>query len=177
MDYATLKALKPSEFTEAADGYRSVSSMADHAYASAEQQITTRLRSGLSGKAVDAAVEQLQLLAKNFHYTQVECGLAATSLNALAASLTTAKSKLDGAVADAEAAKFSVGADGSVSYPPAGEEKDGKLPEGARSVAVPRANRPGTSSTPPRTRATCPPRWSGRPPTSTRTRTSGRRWR
>ncbi|MFJ1563916.1 hypothetical protein ACIOG8_06745 [Streptomyces erythrochromogenes] len=54
MDYATLKALKPSEFTEAADGYRSVSSMADHAYASAEQQITTRLRSGsgLSGRAV-----------------------------------------------------------------------------------------------------------------------------
>ncbi|WP_405422220.1 alpha/beta hydrolase [Streptomyces erythrochromogenes] len=130
MDYATLKALKPSEFTEAADGYRSVSSMADNAYASAEQQITTRLRSGLSGKAVDAAVEQLQLLAKNFHYTQVECGLAATSLNALAASLTTAKSKLDAAVSDAEAAKFSVGADGSVSYPPAGEEKDGKLPDG-----------------------------------------------
>ncbi|MFE9462257.1 hypothetical protein ACFYNW_01005 [Streptomyces virginiae] len=38
MDYATLKALKPSEFTEAADGYRSVSSMADHAYASAESR-------------------------------------------------------------------------------------------------------------------------------------------
>ncbi|WP_324616554.1 alpha/beta hydrolase [Streptomyces sp. TN58] len=130
MDYATLKALKPSEFTEAADGYRSVSSMADHAYASAESQITTRLRGGLKGKAVEAAVEQLLLLAQNFHYTQVECGLAATSLNALAASLTTAKSKLDAALSDAEAAKFSVGADGSVSYPPAGEEKDGKLPDG-----------------------------------------------
>ncbi|MEU6311945.1 alpha/beta hydrolase [Streptomyces sp. NPDC047014] len=130
MDYAVLKALKPSEFTEAADGYRSVSSMADHAYASAETQITTRLRAGLSGKAVEAAIGQLHLLAQNFHYTQVECGLAATSLNALAAALTTAKSKLDAALADAEAAKFTVGPDGSVTYPPAGEEKDGKLPDG-----------------------------------------------
>ncbi|WP_030761465.1 alpha/beta hydrolase [Streptomyces sp. NRRL F-2664] len=130
MDYATLKALKPSEFTEAADGYRAVSSMADHAYASAESQIPTRLRAGLRGEAVDEAVVQLGLLAQNFHYTQVECGLAATALNALAASLTTAKSKLDAALSDAEAAKFSVGPDGSVSYPPAGQEKDGKLPDG-----------------------------------------------
>ncbi|MFE2167021.1 alpha/beta hydrolase [Streptomyces sp. NPDC059447] len=130
MDYATLKALKPSEFTEAADGYQSVSAMADHAYGSAEGQITARLRAGLSGEAVTAALEQLRKLAQNFHYTQVECGLAATSLNALAASLTEAKRKLDAAVGDAEAQKFSVGADGSVSFPPGGAEKDGKLPEG-----------------------------------------------
>ncbi|WP_330298376.1 alpha/beta hydrolase [Streptomyces sp. NBC_00503] len=130
MDYATLKALKPWEFAEAADGYQSVSAMADHAYGSAEGQITTRLRAGLSGVAVDAALEQLRGLAKNFHYTQVECGLAATSLNALAASFTEAKRKLDAAVGDAEAQKFSVGADGSVSFPPGGTEKDGKLPEG-----------------------------------------------
>ncbi|MET9699325.1 alpha/beta hydrolase [Streptomyces sp. NPDC006529] len=130
MDYATLKALKPSEFTEAGDGYQSVSAMADHAYGNVEGQITARLREGLSGKALEAALEQLRGLAKNFHYTQVECGLAATSLNALAAALTEAKRKLDAAVADAEALKFSVGADGSVSYPPAGTEKDGKLPDG-----------------------------------------------
>ncbi|WP_404956883.1 alpha/beta hydrolase [Streptomyces sp. 147326] len=130
MDYATLKALKPSEFTEAADGYQSVSAMADHAYGSAEGQITARLRAGLSGKAVDEALVQLRGLAQNFHYTQVECGLAATSLNALAASFTEAKRKLDAAVSDAEAQKFSVGADGSVSFPPGGTEKDGKLPEG-----------------------------------------------
>ncbi|MFI7359044.1 alpha/beta hydrolase [Streptomyces avidinii] len=130
MDYATLKALKPSEFTEAADGYQSVSAMADHAYGSAEGRITARLRSGLSGAAVNEALVQLRGLAQNFHYTQVECGLAATSLNALAASFTEAKRKLDAAVSDAEAQKFSVGADGSVSYPPGGTEKDGKLPDG-----------------------------------------------
>ncbi|WP_405831841.1 alpha/beta hydrolase [Streptomyces sp. NBC_00105] len=130
MDYATLKALQPSEFTEAADGYQSVSAMADHAYGSAEGRITARLRAGLSGKAVDEALVQLRGLAQNFHYTQVECGLAATSLNALAASFTEAKRKLDAAVGDAEAQKFSVGSDGSVSFPPGGTEKDGKLPEG-----------------------------------------------
>ncbi|MFG2990159.1 alpha/beta hydrolase [Streptomyces sp. NPDC048257] len=130
MDYATLKALKPTEFTEAADGYQSVSAMADHAYGSTEGQISARLRAGLKGAAVTEALVQLRDLAQNFHYTQVECGLAATSLNALAASFTEAKRKLDAAVSDAEAQKFSVGADGSVSFPPGGTEKDGKLPEG-----------------------------------------------
>ncbi|MFE9637120.1 alpha/beta hydrolase [Streptomyces sp. NPDC006463] len=130
MDYAALKALKPSEFTEAADGYKAVSSMADHAYGDTEGQISARLRAGLSGVAVDAALGSLRELAKNFHYTQVECGLAATSLKALAAALTEAKRKLDDAVEDATSAHFTVGADGSVSYPPAGQEKDGKLPDG-----------------------------------------------
>ncbi|WP_371616443.1 alpha/beta hydrolase [Streptomyces sp. NBC_00454] len=130
MDYAALTALKPSEFTEAADGYKAVSSMADQAYGDTEGQISARLRAGLSGEAVDAALGSLRDLAKNFHYTQVECGLVATALRALAAALTEAKKKLEGALEDAEHAKFSVGADGSVSFPPAGTEKDGKLPDG-----------------------------------------------
>ncbi|MEU7556228.1 alpha/beta hydrolase [Streptomyces sp. NPDC044571] len=130
MDYAALKALKPSEFTEAADGYKAVSDMADHGYGDAEGQISARLRAGLKGEAVDAALGSLRDLAKNFHYVQVECGLAATSLKALAAAMTDAKKKLEAALEDAAHAKFTVGADGSVSYPPGGEEKDGKVPEG-----------------------------------------------
>ncbi|MET9963535.1 alpha/beta hydrolase [Streptomyces sp. NPDC006326] len=130
MDYAALKALKPSEFTEAADGYKAVSDMADHGYGDAEGQISARLRAGLKGVAVEAALGSLRDLAKNFHYVQVECGLAATSLKALAAAMTDAKKKLEAALEDAAHAKFTVGADGSVSYPPGGEEKDGKVPEG-----------------------------------------------
>ncbi|MFI1653099.1 hypothetical protein ACH4XT_40100 [Streptomyces avidinii] len=64
MDYATLKALKPSEFTEAADGYQSVSGMADHAYGSAEGRIPARLRTGLSGAAVNEALVQLRGLLR-----------------------------------------------------------------------------------------------------------------
>ncbi|MFJ4861480.1 alpha/beta hydrolase [Streptomyces sp. NPDC088748] len=130
MDYAALVALKPSEFTEAADGFKAVSDMADHAYADTEGQISARMRAGLEGVAVDAALGSLRELAKNFHYTQVECGLAATSLKAFAAAMTEAKKKLADAVEDAAHQKFRVGADGSVTYPPGGTEKDGKLPEG-----------------------------------------------
>ncbi|KMO96965.1 alpha/beta hydrolase [Streptomyces roseus] len=130
MDYAALKALKPSEFTEAADGYKAASDMADHAYGDTEGQISARLREGLHGVAVEAALGSLRDLAKNFHYVQVECGLAATSLKAFAAAMTDAKKKLDDALEDAAHQKLTVGADGSVTYPPGGEEKDGKLPEG-----------------------------------------------
>ncbi|KJY31394.1 MULTISPECIES: alpha/beta hydrolase [Streptomyces] len=130
MDYAALKALKPSEFTEAADGYKAASSMADHAYGDTEGQISARLRAGLSGVAVEAALGSLRTLAENFHYVQTECALAATSLKALAAAFTDAKRKLEDAVEDAAAAKFTVGADGSVTFPPGGEPKDGKIPDG-----------------------------------------------
>ncbi len=47
-----------------------------------------------------------------------------------------AKKKLDEALADAEAGGLTVNADGSVSYPPGGEQdKDGKIPEAARPPA------------------------------------------
>ncbi|MFE2880728.1 alpha/beta hydrolase [Streptomyces roseus] len=130
MDYAALKALKPSEFTEAADGYKAAGDMADHAYGDTEGQISARLREGLHGVAVEAALGSLRDLAKNFHYVQVECGLAATSLKAFAAAMTDAKKKLDDALEDAAHQNLTVGADGSVTFPPGGEEKDGKLPEG-----------------------------------------------
>ncbi|MFF9347356.1 alpha/beta hydrolase [Streptomyces sp. NPDC014734] len=140
MDFASLKALKPSEISDAADGYQSTSSMADQARADAEGQIAARLQAGLSGVAAMAALGQLRELAKNFHYTQVECGLVATSLNALAAALTEAKRKLDAALDDAKSAKFRVGSDGSVTYPPDGTETDGRLPAGGTVTGGARGN-------------------------------------
>lgn len=130
MNLATLTSLKPSEFEDAADGYRSTSDMASQTKDSLENQITAALQRDLEGVAATAAVDELRELTKNFHYIQVECGLINTVLNALASDLRPAKKKLETALADAEARKFTVGADGSVAYPAAGDKADGELPQG-----------------------------------------------
>ncbi|MCL7491967.1 alpha/beta hydrolase family protein [Streptomyces sp. MCA2] len=130
MDYSTLKNLKTSEFEKAADGYRAVSDMASAAQDALEQRISVKMRKSLSGSAVDAALKQLRELAKDFHYTQVECGVLSTALNALAADLQAAKSKLDAAVADAEGEKLTVETNGSVTYPEGGDKYQGKTPPG-----------------------------------------------
>ncbi|AXK36706.1 hypothetical protein DVA86_33250 [Streptomyces armeniacus] len=145
MDYKTLDALKPSEFEDAAGGYRSASDMASQAKDGINNQISVRMRAELTGQARDAALGQLKELSKNFHYAQVECGLVSTALNALAADLRAAKAKLDGAVADARAQKFTVNPDGSVSYPPAGDKVDGKVPEGSTVTGSPNGKGGGTT--------------------------------
>lgn len=130
MDYATLKALKPSEFSDAADGYRTTGDMASAAKDHINNQLTVAMQNAQKGEAADAALKQLRELSANFHYTQVECGLVSTALNGFSYDLEAAKKKLDAAVADAQAEKFTVNADGTVSYPPGGEKADGKLPKG-----------------------------------------------
>ena len=82
MDLATLKALKPTEYSEAADGYRSTSDMASAAKDRIENQIAVAMRNSLKGEAATAVVKQLMELGKNFHYIQVECGLVSTALEA-----------------------------------------------------------------------------------------------
>ncbi|MFH8986559.1 alpha/beta hydrolase [Streptomyces sp. NPDC017940] len=130
MDYRTLKSLEPSEFEDAADGYRATSDRAGAAKDRLENHIAPGMRTSLEGETLDAALKQLKALTQNFHYTQTECGLVAAALNALAHDLASAKRKLDSAVADAQAEKFTVNPDGSVTYPAAGDKTDGKLPEG-----------------------------------------------
>ncbi|BDH09229.1 alpha/beta hydrolase [Streptomyces hygroscopicus] len=130
MDYSTLKNLKTSEFEKAADGYRAVSDMASAAKDALEQRISVKMRNSLSGSAVGAALKQFRELAKEFHYTQVECGVLSTALNALAADLQAAKSKLDAAVADAEGEKLTVEKNGSVTYPEGGDKYQGRTPPG-----------------------------------------------
>ncbi|WP_431042401.1 alpha/beta hydrolase [Streptomyces sp. P1-3] len=129
MDFKTLKALNPAEFEGAADGYQSVSNMAQHAKEALEYQITANMRKKLEGKVREAALVQLSELSKNFHYTQVQCGVISTALNGLAHDLREAKAKLNRAVQDAGDEGFTVNADGSVSYP-AADDKDGKKQPG-----------------------------------------------
>ncbi|MDT0456303.1 alpha/beta hydrolase [Streptomyces sp. DSM 41527] len=136
MDFSTLKNLKTSEFEDAADGYRAVSHMASSAKDALEQRINVKLRESLSGEAAEAALTQLRALSQDFHYTQVECGVISTALNALAADLQAAKKKLDAAVADAEGEKFTVEKNGSVTYPAAGDEYQGKTPPGGTANGV-----------------------------------------
>ncbi|MFF7601052.1 alpha/beta hydrolase [Streptomyces mirabilis] len=130
MDFATLRALKPSEFSDSADGYRSTSDMASAAKDRIEQQITVAMRNTNQGEAATAALKQLHELAQNFHYTQAECGLVGAALDGFAYDLEAAKKKLDAAVDNAQAEKFTVHSDGSISYPSGGQEVDGKLPGG-----------------------------------------------
>ncbi|MEV1062013.1 alpha/beta hydrolase [Streptomyces sp. NPDC050263] len=131
MDLATLKALKPAEYSEAAGGYRNTSDMASAAKDRIENQIAVAMRNSLKGEAATAAIKQLGELGKNFHYVQVECGLVSTALDAFSYEMGAAKGKLDAALDGAQAANLTVHADGSVSYPAGGEkDADGKIPAG-----------------------------------------------
>jgi hypothetical protein len=130
MDYTTLKALKPSEYSDAADGYRRTSDMASASKDRIENQIAAAMQKDNEGEALDAALKQLRELGENFHYVQVECGLAAAALDGFAYDLEAAKRKLEAAVEGAQAQRLTVHSDGSVSYPPGGEQTDGKLPAG-----------------------------------------------
>ncbi|MFE9371680.1 alpha/beta hydrolase [Streptomyces sp. NPDC006711] len=128
MDLAALKALKPSEFEEAAGGYRSAGDIAAQATEHLNNVVVPGMRKGLKGEATDAAVEQLQELSKDYQYVQVECGLVGVALDAFAAEMRSAQATLNAAIADAEAKHFSVGSDGSVAYPAAGDNPGGAPP-------------------------------------------------
>ncbi|MCF6521768.1 alpha/beta hydrolase [Streptomyces sp. JJ36] len=123
--FATLRDLKVSEFEEAADGYHKVSSAAGASKDRLERQIVAKVfpvdggpdgAKGLSGEGASAARDRLTRLAKNFHYTQVECGLISAALNGLASDLRAAQKKLTAAVDEARSAGFTVGEDGSVRW-------------------------------------------------------------
>ncbi|MFD9486245.1 alpha/beta hydrolase [Streptomyces sp. NPDC059991] len=128
MDIEALKTLKLHEFEEAAAGYRSSSDMASSAKDALEQRITVQMQKVLKGETADAAVGQLREVTKDFHYVQVECGLIATALKAFAADLRPAQDKLKRALSEAAEHKFTVGADGAVAYPAAGENPGGSPP-------------------------------------------------
>ncbi|MFD8421336.1 alpha/beta hydrolase [Streptomyces sp. NPDC059466] len=131
MDLATLRAIKPTEFSEAADGYRGTSDMASAAKDRLDNQIAVAMRNSLKGEAATAAIGQLTELGKNFHYVQIECGLVSAALEGFSYEVGAAKSKLDAALEGARAAKLTVNADGSITYPPSGDKgEDGRIPDG-----------------------------------------------
>ncbi|MDT0456298.1 alpha/beta hydrolase [Streptomyces sp. DSM 41527] len=111
-----LQKIKPSELEEAADGWHKVSSVAGDAKHRVDNEIVGRLQRDLAGKAPAAALDRLRRLSRNFHYTQVETGLIRTALNGLASELRAAQRKLNDAIADAEAEKFTVKPDGTVHW-------------------------------------------------------------
>ena len=123
MDHLTLKALKPTEYAEAADGYRAISGMADAARDRIDKQITAAMQKANEGEAADAALKQLRKLSENFHYTQAECGLITGALDGFSSEITAPKRRLTEALDDAAALAYTVNTDGTITYPAGGENE------------------------------------------------------
>ncbi len=123
MDIKTLKALEPTEYAEAADGYRAVSDAADASRERIDKQITKAMDAANEGKAADAAQKQLKKLSENLHYTQVECGLVSGSLNGFSTEIASPRLRLTEALDDAAALGYPVSATGDVTFPAGGENK------------------------------------------------------
>ncbi|SCF94239.1 alpha/beta hydrolase [Streptomyces sp. Ncost-T10-10d] len=136
LTWAQLRDLKCGELEGAADGWGKASNRADAGRDRIETQLLTGLRGTQRGAAADAAVGRLKQLSRNLSYVYTECGLLRTTLNSLAHELRIQQRALREALDDAESLKFTVHADGSVTYPAAGEGLiDGKpLPGGTASV-------------------------------------------
>jgi len=130
MDLTTLRAFKPSEYEEAADGYRATADMASTAKDTIDNQISAGVRNQLDGMAQESAQGALKDLSQNFHYVQTECALVSTALNGFAFDIAVAKRKLEAAIDDAGADGCTVNPDGSVSYPAGKKPGDEKLADG-----------------------------------------------
>ncbi|MBN0046918.1 hypothetical protein JS756_22940 [Streptomyces actuosus] len=123
MDHLTLEALKPTEYAEAADGYRAISSMAEAAMDRIDKQITAAMQKANEGEAADAALKQLRKLSENLHYTQVECGLITGALDGFSSEITAPRRRLTEALDDAAALAYIVNTDGTITYPAGGENE------------------------------------------------------
>ncbi|MFE7139884.1 alpha/beta hydrolase [Streptomyces sp. NPDC057644] len=138
LTWAVLREVKCAELEQAADGWGRVSNRADAARDRIVGQFLPGLGETQKGEAVGAAVGRLRRLGTNFQYIYTECGLLRTTLNSLAHEIKTQQRVLEGALGDAEALKFTVHADGSVTYPAAGEGLiDGKPLAGGTTSGVP----------------------------------------
>ncbi|WNO65733.1 alpha/beta hydrolase family protein [Streptomyces sp. NBC_00121] len=135
LTWAQLRDLKCAELEGAADGWGRASNRADAGRDTIDKRLTNGLLGTQQGEAADAAVARLRQLSRNFQYVYTECGLLRTALNSLAHEMRAQQRALQGALADADALKFTVHPDGSVTYPEAGEGLiDGKpLPGGTAS--------------------------------------------
>ncbi|WP_225833254.1 hypothetical protein [Streptomyces sp. NK08204] len=69
MDLKTLKAINPSEYADAADGYRTMSDAAGAPRDRVDKHITKAMRQANEGEAATAALKKLNELSRNFHYT------------------------------------------------------------------------------------------------------------
>ncbi|MEU5714981.1 alpha/beta hydrolase [Streptomyces sp. NPDC020403] len=139
LTWAQLRDVRCAELEGAADGWGRTSNRADAARDRIEQHLLTGLRDTQEGEAAESAVARLRRLGRNLQYVYTECGLVRTTLNSLAHELRAQQRALMEALDDAEALRFTVHADGSVTYPEAGEGLlDGRpLKGGTASSATP----------------------------------------
>ncbi|WP_406452791.1 alpha/beta hydrolase family protein [Streptomyces sp. NBC_00876] len=138
LTWAQLRDLKCAELEGAADGWGRASNRADAGRDRIEQQLLNGLRETQQGAAAEAAVCRLRQLGRNLSYVYTECGLVRTALNSLAFEMRGQQRALRDALDDAEALRFTVHPDGSVTYPEGGEGLiDGKpLAGGTASVGA-----------------------------------------
>ncbi|WP_330338071.1 alpha/beta hydrolase [Streptomyces sp. NBC_00557] len=138
-----LRDLKLSQYRDAAGGWGKVSHRADAARLRTDREMTIPVRSTQKGETATRAAGELDRLSRNYQYIHSECGLIRTTLESLAADLEGPQRKLKQALEDAEALKFTVNGDGSVTYPPP-VSKDGTL-----APVPPGTHPPGKSSAEP----------------------------
>ncbi|MFB7553648.1 alpha/beta hydrolase [Streptomyces sp. NPDC056154] len=136
LTWTQLRDLKCGELEGAADGWGRASNRADAGRDRIETQMLNGLRSTQHGETASAAVGRLRQLSSNLQYVYTECGLLRTALNSMAHELRAQQRALRDALDDAESLKLTVHADGSVTYPAAGEALiDGRpLPGGTASA-------------------------------------------
>ncbi|MFJ5718369.1 alpha/beta hydrolase [Streptomyces sp. NPDC093149] len=136
LTWTQLRDLRCGELEGAADGWGRASNRADAGRDRIETQMLNGLRSSQHGQAASAAVGRLRQLSSNLQYVYTECGLLRTTLNSMAHELRAQQRALRDALDDAESLKLTVHADGSVTYPAAGEALiDGRpLPGGTASA-------------------------------------------
>ncbi|WP_231626884.1 alpha/beta hydrolase [Streptomyces apocyni] len=122
LSWQQLRDLDCSRLTDAADGWGKVSNRADAARDRVDAEMTGRLAKTQEGEAAQVVVRRLRRLNRNFAYLYTECGLIRSMLNGLAHELQAPQKRLKGALEDAASLNFTVNTNGSVSYPPAGED-------------------------------------------------------
>ncbi|GAA3478568.1 alpha/beta hydrolase [Streptomyces yanii] len=119
--WAQLRDMNCAELEGAADGWGRASNLADTGRDRIDKQLLNGLRETQQGEAADEAVGRLRQLSRNFQYVYTECGLLRTTLNSMAHEIRSQQRALQEALDDAEALRFTVHPDGSVTYPEAGE--------------------------------------------------------
>ncbi|MFD3519166.1 alpha/beta hydrolase [Streptomyces sp. NPDC058653] len=122
LTWAQLREVRCAELEGAADGWGRASNRADAARDRIDKQLLVGLTASQEGEAAKAAVGRLRALGRNFQYIYTECGLVRTTLNSLAQDLRGPQRQLQDALEEAGGLGFTVGPDGSVSYPAAGED-------------------------------------------------------
>ncbi|MFF5092306.1 alpha/beta hydrolase [Streptomyces niveus] len=122
LTWAQLRDVRCAELEDAADGWGRASNRADAARDRIDRQLLAGLTATQEGEAARAAVGRLRALGRNLSYIYTECGLVRTTLNSLAQDLRGTQRQLRDALDEAAGLKLTVRADGSVSYPEAGED-------------------------------------------------------